>query len=245
MIKKICRAFSRRTLNHWENSPWLFAFACRTKDYGGTGMYTLHWEYMAGSIVVQAILEEMDAPYRLQHVDMAAGEHKMPEYRRLNPAARVPALTLPDGGTIGESAAIVVVLGERSPETDLVPRLGTADRSVFFFWLNVMATSGYMTVARKGHPERYAVDEEAIAQVEQKAAEDLADFFDVMEDVISGDGTFLESGHTALDLYLTMLTEWSDNKDDLFRTRPSLARLTGEVSLRPGYQAAMRTHRLN
>ncbi|MCA0930756.1 glutathione S-transferase family protein [Ruegeria profundi] len=208
-------------------------------------MYILHWEYMAGSIVVQAMLEEMGAPYRLQHVYMDAGEHKTPEYRRVNPVARVPALTLPDGETIGESAAIVVVLGERFPETGLLPRLGSTDRSAFFFWLNVMATAGYMTVARKGHPERYAFDEDAIAQVEQKAAADLAEFFDVMEDAICGKGTFLGSGLSALDLYLAMLTEWSDEKDDLFRTRPSLARLTAEVSLRPGYQAAMRTHRVD
>lgn len=208
-------------------------------------MYVLHWEYMAGSIVAQALLEEMGAPYRMKHVDMAAGEHKTPAYRRLNPAARVPALTLPDGRTIGESAAIVVVLGESSPASGLLPQPGTSDRSVFFFWLNVMATSGYMTVARKGHPERYAFDESAIAQVERRAAEDLAAFFDVMEDAIEGDGTFLASGQSALDLYLAMLTEWSEDKDKLFGGRPSLAKLSNEVYLKPGYQAAMRTHRLN
>ena len=157
----------------------------------------------------------------------------------------MPALTLPQGETIGESAAIVVVLGESSPETGLLPRPGTADRSAFFFWLNVMATSGYMTVARNGHPERYAFDQGAIDQVERKAAEDLAAFFDLMEDAIAGDGTFLASGYSALDLYLAMLTEWSDDKEELFATRPALAKLTSDVCVRPGYQAAMQTHRLN
>lgn len=208
-------------------------------------MYVLHWEYMSGSIVAQAMLEEMDAPYRMQHVDMAAGEHQTPAYRRINPVARVPALTLPHGGTIAETAAIVVVLGEDSPASGLVPRPCTTDRGAFLFWLNVMATSGYMTVARHGHPERYAFDESAIAQVEQKAARDLSAFFDVMEGAIEGDGTFLASGHSALDLYLAMLTEWSDDKDALFAQRPSLARLSNGVYLRPGYRAAMRTHRLN
>lgn len=208
-------------------------------------MYILHWEYMAGSIVAQAMLEEMNAPYRLQHVDMAGGEHKTNEYRRLNPVARVPALTLPEGETIGETAAIVIVLGESFPAAGLLPGPGNRERSVFFFWLNVMATSGYMTVARHGHPERYAFDEGAIDQVERKAAEDLAAFFDVMENAIAGDGTFLRSGQSALDLYLAMLTEWSEDKNELFAARPALAKLTSDVSLRPAYQAAMRTHRLN
>ncbi|MBF9058423.1 hypothetical protein HKCCSP123_04435 [Rhodobacterales bacterium HKCCSP123] len=112
------------------------------------------------------------------------------------------------------------------------------------FWLNVMATAGYMTVARHGHPERYAFDEAAIVQVEQRAAQDLEAFFDLMEAAISGGNTFLASGFSALDLYLAMLTEWSEDKSGLFAKRTALAELCRAVSLRPSYQLAMQTHRL-
>jgi len=207
-------------------------------------MYELHWEYMAGSIVVQAMLEEMNAHYRLTHVDMAAGEHKTDAYRRINPVGRVPAITLPGGATIGETAAIAITLAEAEPSSGLAPQPGSPDRSVFLFWLNVMATSGYMTVARKGHPERYAFDEAAIAQVEQKAADDLAGFFDTMEAAIRGGTTVLASGFSALDLYLAMLTEWSDDKTALFATRKTLCDLCDSVSQRPSYQLAMQTHRM-
>jgi len=207
-------------------------------------MYVLHWEYMAGSIVAQALMEELKAPYRLRYVDMAADEHKSPLYLHINPAGRVPALTLPDGQTIGETAAIVLTLTEAFPASGLAPKPGAPERGPFLFWLSVMATSGYMTVARKGHPERYAFDDSAIAQVEQKAAEDLSGFFDVMEAAIEGDGTFLSSGYSALDLYLAMLTEWSEAKDALFGQRPALAKLVQRVSEKPAYQTAMQTHRL-
>ncbi|MBF9032435.1 hypothetical protein HKCCE3408_18710 [Rhodobacterales bacterium HKCCE3408] len=205
-------------------------------------MYELHWEYMAGSIVVQAMLEEMNVPYRMTHVDMAANEHKTQAYRRINPVGRVPAIRLPRGGTIGETAAIVIALGEDAPGSGLIPQPRSPDRSAFLFWLNVMATAGYMTVARKGHPERYAFDETAIAQVEERAAVDLAAFFDLMEAAISGGTTFLASGFSALDLYLAMLTEWSDDKSGLFAERATLSQLCRAVSLRPSYQLAMQTH---
>jgi glutathione S-transferase len=207
-------------------------------------MYTLHWEYMAGSIMVQAMLEELGADYRLQYVDMRAGEHQRPDYLRVNPAARVPALGLPDGTTIGETAAIVVVLGEQFPDADLTPNPSDQDRAAFLFWLSVMATSGYLTVSRMCHPERCAFDENAIEQVEAKAAADLDAFFDVMESAIAGDTFFLERGFTALDIYLAMLTEWSKDKDILFSTRPALAALCRAVTRRPAYLAAMRTHLL-
>lgn len=68
-------------------------------------MYTLFWEYMAGSIVVQATLEAMNADYRMEYVDMSAGQHLEPEFLARNPAGRVPALQLPDGGIMGETSA--------------------------------------------------------------------------------------------------------------------------------------------
>ena len=206
-------------------------------------MYELHWEYMAGSIVVQAVLEEMSVRYEMTYVDMAADEHKTQAYRRINPVGRVPAITLPGGETIGETAAIVIALGEDAPGSGLTPQPGSPDRSAFLFWLNVMATAGYMTVARHGHPERYAFEQTAIAQVEQRAAQDLSAFFDLMDAAISGANTFLASGFSALDLYLAMLTEWSDDKSELFAKRTALAELCRAVSLRPSYQSAMQTHR--
>lgn len=107
-----------------------------------------------------------------------------------------------------------------------------------------MTTSGYLTVARQGHPERYAFSDDAIQQVEKKACVDLNDFFDVMNSAISGDPFFLAAGHTALDIYLTMLTEWSQDKELLFSSRPALAALAKATAERPAYQTAMNMHLL-
>ena len=207
-------------------------------------MYTLHWEYMAGSIVVQAMLEELGADYQMRHVDMEAGEHKRPGYLSINPAGRVPALGLPHGTTIGETAAIVTVLGEHFADLRLTPQPGEADRGPFLFWLNVMATGGYLTVARHGHPERYAAEPDAIAQVEQKAAADLDAFFEVMESAISGRPYFLARGYSALDIYLAMLTEWSEDREALLARRPALAGICQAVAQRPAYSRAIETHLL-
>jgi glutathione S-transferase len=49
----------------------------------------------------------MQLDYQIYPVNMAAGEHKSAEYLALNPTVQVPALLLPDGQVIGESAAII------------------------------------------------------------------------------------------------------------------------------------------
>lgn len=207
-------------------------------------MYTLHWEYMAGSIVVHALLHDVGAEFDLHYVDMGNDAHKKPAYLAINPTGRVPALTLPDGSTIGETGAIVTCLCEVFPEAGLAPKPGAADRAEFLFWLNVMTTTGYPTVARWNHPERYAASEDAIAEVEQKAAEDLNDFFDLMEGAISGKDTFLKRGFSVLDYYLSMLTEWPADRQGLFAVHPRLEAVYLSASKRPAYKIAMNRHAL-
>lgn len=207
-------------------------------------MYILHWEYMAGSIVVQALLQDLHAEFDLRYVDMARGEHMEPGYLGINPTSRVPALSLPDGTTIGETGAIVTLLGEAFPRSGLTPLPGDSDRAEFLFWLNVMATNGYPTVARWNHPERYAYSETAIAEVEKKASTDLDVFFDIMEAAVSGKSTFLKSGFTAIDYYLAMLTEWPADRDVLFATHPKIEAVYNSVAQRPAYKKAMNTHAL-
>ena len=207
-------------------------------------MFTLYWEYLAGSIVVQAVLEEIGAEYRLHYVDMGADAHHNADFLQLNPTGRIPALRYADGKTIGETAAIVTLLGEMYPKSGITPAPGDDGRGEFLFWLNVMTTSGYMTAARLGHPERYAESGSAIEEVGAKAAIDYDAFFDVIEEAIAGDPYFMASGLTALDFYVTMLSEWHANKQSLFGSRPKLSALCESVNENSSYKAAMETHAL-
>ncbi|SLN11170.1 Glutathione S-transferase GST-6.0 [Roseovarius litorisediminis] len=207
-------------------------------------MYTLYWEYMAGSIVVQATLELLDADYRMRYVDMEASEHLSPDFLKLNPAGRIPALDLPNGTTIGETAAIVTILGESHPEEPVAPQPGEPDRAAFLYWLNVMSTAGYVTSSRVGHPERFARDDTAITQVKEQADRDFAGFFRLMNKTIAGDVFFLERGLTALDFYLTMLSEWISDREALLRGLPRLRDLCAAVRETPAYRTALVTHRI-
>lgn len=206
-------------------------------------MYTLFWEHMAGSIVVQATLEALNADYRMRYVDMASGEHLAPRFLALNPAGRIPALSLPDGTTIGETAAIVMLLGEMHPANPLTPQPGEPDRGAFLFWLNVMATAGYVTSSRVGHPERFARDDSAIEQVKAQADKDFAAFFGLIDNNIAGNVFFLERGLTPLDFYVTMLAEWIGDREALLSGLPRLAALCAEVRETPSYRTALEAHR--
>ena len=205
-------------------------------------MYTLFWEKGSGSIVAQALLEELGVNYESRYVDMASEEHKGRDYRQQNPTGLVPALKLSSQQTIGESAAIVLHLCEQHVEGGFAPQAGDEERPEFLYWLLYMATSGYPTFARVGHPERYTKDEDAIEPVRMAAKDDVTKFFDVLESAIKGAPFFLSSGFSALDIYLSMMTEFHGDKNALFERYPKIASLYEAVANRPAYDKTITCH---
>ena len=68
-------------------------------------------------------------------VDLTKGEHKTPEYLRLNPNGKIPIL-VDDGFQLWESHAIMQYLADKSPEQDIYPQdvSARADVNRWLFW---------------------------------------------------------------------------------------------------------------
>lgn len=204
--------------------------------------YVLFWEAQSGAIAPQVMFEEMSIPYEKRPVDMAAGEHKTKGYLDINPTGQVPALRLPEGVVIGESAAIVQVLGERHPQAALVALAGEPDRPEFLRWLSFMAASIYMTYVRANHPERFTTDGSSTEPIRQVALEQIEEQFRIVDEAIAGKPYFLARGFSALDIYLTMLTVWHPDKAELFVRNRRLGALCTSVEARPAYARVIREH---
>ncbi|KVN25007.1 glutathione S-transferase [Burkholderia pyrrocinia] len=83
-------------------------------------------------------LKELDADFEFVSVNLLQGEHKRPEFLRLNPAGKVPVLV--DGDlVIPESAAIVLYLADKYPEKALLP-VDLAERAQVYRWVMFAVT---------------------------------------------------------------------------------------------------------
>lgn len=83
---------------------------------------------------VRWLLEEMNIPYQDFFHSKSKGELNTPEYRRLNPMGRVPAIV--DGDTIlHESGAICLYLADKFSEKGLAPRPDARDRAAYLQWM--------------------------------------------------------------------------------------------------------------
>lgn len=80
------------------------------------------------SVKVPIALEELGLEYTLMGVNVRKGEQKEPDFRALNPNAKVPVLV--DGDLVlTESAAILVYLAEKTGK--LLPAMGVGRARVF------------------------------------------------------------------------------------------------------------------
>lgn len=206
-------------------------------------MYRLYWEARSGAMLPEVMFEEMSIAYERVPVDMAAGEHRSPEYLAINPVGQVPALVLPDGRVIAESAAMALLLGERHADGGLVPAPDADDRPALLRWLLFMATSVYMTFIRVNHPERFTTDAGCTEAVRVAAVDAVDQQFGILEGAIAGDPWFLPRGYTALDIQLAMLTDWHPDRAALLQRNPAVGRLCEAAEARPAYARVLARHR--
>lgn len=99
-------------------------------------------------------LEELALPYRLHHVRIDNGEHRLPDFLALNPHGRIPVLTDSETGiALFESAAILLYLAEKTGK--LLPTQPQA-RWEAIKWLQFHASSVGPMLGQRVHFELFA-----------------------------------------------------------------------------------------
>lgn len=79
------------------------------------------------------MLEEVEVPYELRHVDIMKGAQKAPEIVALNPMGKLPILV--DGAVVvTEGAAIALYLADRYAYGRLAPRVDDPARGTYLRW---------------------------------------------------------------------------------------------------------------
>ncbi len=198
-------------------------------------MHTLYFAPGAASLVVHWLLIELDVPYELRQLDLAAGEHKKPEYLALNPAGVVPTLVI-DGKPHAETAALVMQLADSYPASDLAPALGSADRARYYEAIVRCANGLQPPFRRWFYPDVVsdAADTAALRSGVQQQIEACFARFDA--DLADGRSYLLGEAVSAADFLLTMLMRWSRNMPKPATEFPHLAGLAARMKARPSFK---------
>jgi GST-like protein len=192
----------------------------------------------SGAAAVDAALRMTGADYRV--VDAASWEPGpgLDELRIVNPLAQVPTLVLSEGGVMTESAAILAHLGERYPDSGLLPS-DAAARAQSLRGLVYIAANCYACIGVIDYPERVVPDADDALKERIRAGTRarLHALWDVFADTFPA-SPFLGGARVgALDLLACVVSRWSGARTHLEKSRPAfhalLQRIERDASVAP------------
>jgi glutathione S-transferase len=167
--------------------------------------YTAH----TCSLATHIVLEEVGADYSTARIDFARTEQRSPEYLKVNPKGRVPALVT-DRGVLTETPAMLVYVAQ------LFPAAGLAPLDDPFAFAKMQAFNSYLCSTlhiahahrMRGHRWVDADDAAAIAAMQRKVPQSVTACFELIEhDMLEGPWVMGER-YTICDPYLFTLAQW-------------------------------------
>lgn len=181
------------------------------------------------------MLEELGLPYELHRIDLGKAEQKTPEFLRINPNGRIPAIVDRDAGDfpVFESGAIMLYLAEKAGK--LIPA-DIQGRSLVIQWL-MFQMAGIGPMQGQAHVFLHSAPE-TIPYAIERYQNETRRLYGVLETRLS------DNAYLAGDFSLADIANWTwiwfhgfagIPLDDF----PNLKRWFDELEARPGFQRGM------
>jgi glutathione S-transferase len=203
-------------------------------------MLTLYYAAHTCSLATHIVLEEVGADYSTARIDFASAQQRSPEYMKVNPKGRVPALVT-DRGILTETPAMLAFVAQSFPASDL------ALMNDPFAFAQVQAFNSFLCshlhVAHahrmRGHRWVDADDTHSIAAMQRKVPHSVGESFALIErDMLKGPWVMGEH-YTVCDPYLFTLAQWLE-LDGVDPVRiPRVVDHRRRMSERPGVRKAI------
>ncbi|HMK86958.1 MAG TPA: glutathione S-transferase family protein [Steroidobacteraceae bacterium] len=192
--------------------------------------FTLYGRAGSGSLAVQVALEEIGMPYERVWVGREPAD--VARFREINPTGKVPALALPDGTVMFESAAILTHLALQNPDAKLSPPPGTTRHAIFLQWMSFMSANLYEAVLRIYYSARYSSrGEQDSGVIREQGTADFLSHASLISRALNP--YVLGADYSIADVYLYMLASWYPDRAELSSRLPALGAHSALVLARP------------
>lgn len=201
-------------------------------------MLKFYYSGAPNPVKVCLFLEETGMPYEAIPVDTRRGDQHKPEFLRINPNAKVPAII--DGEVVVfDSNAILLYLGEKTGQ--FMPADTPKARGELLSWLMFCASGMGPFAGQLVHFRHYAP--EKVAYALNRYAYEAQRHFGILDDRLSRQRYMLGDTYTIIDMDVwgwARLVPFALG-DDAWSKFPNLKRLVDEIGARP---AAVRANAL-
>jgi glutathione S-transferase len=171
------------------------------------GMTTLYYARRTCALASHIALEYAGAPYDTVRVDFARQQQRSPEYLRLTPKGRVPALVT-DRGVITETPAVLLYVAQNFPQAKLAPLDDAFLMAKVNEFNNYLCSTVHVAHAHGPRGSRWADDEGAIQAMRAKVSQNMAECFGLIEGGMLQGPWVLGEQFSICDPYLFTLAGW-------------------------------------
>ncbi len=170
-------------------------------------MLTLFYAHNTCSLASHIALEDSGAAYESKRLNFAENEQRKPEYLKINPKSRVPALVT-DQGILTETPAILVYIAQSFPKANLAPvndpfRLGQIQS-----FNSYLCSTVHVAHAHRMRGYRWSDDEAARETMKKKVPQNVGECFELIEREYFKGPWVMGADYTIADPYLFTIARW-------------------------------------
>ncbi len=169
-------------------------------------MLTLFATKGSCSLATHIALAEAGADYVLRKVDTAGGEQRAPDYLKINPKGRVPALAT-EQGVLTENVALLQYVAQAYPKANLAPSdpFQLARMNSFNSYLS---STVHVNHAHKMRGTRWSDDPAVVENLKLKVPETMTGCAELIENEYLQGPWVMGAQYTVADGYLLTITNW-------------------------------------
>ena len=193
---------------------------------------------MACSLASHIALEDAGAEYELRRIDFATTEQQSPEYLKINPKARVPAMVT-ERGILTETPAMLAFIAQSYPEAKLAPLDDPFAFAEIQAFNSYLCSSLHVAHAHRMRGHRWASEESSFEDMRRKVPETVSAGFEMIEKEMFKGPWVMGETYTIADPYLFTIAQWME-KDGVDPGRfPKVADHRARMAERANVKAAI------
>ncbi|WP_421999869.1 glutathione S-transferase family protein [Reyranella sp.] len=168
-------------------------------------MLKLYYAPGACSTASHIALEESGAKYDSQALSFAKSEQRTPEYLKINPRGRVPALAIDDGTIVENTAILDFVAAKYAPQLMPSDPVQRARAISLMAWFSNNVHPAFTHIAR---PERFATDTAVFDHLKSVGRDNFFNALKEIDGMLAGKEWILGDKFSVVDGYALVFYGW-------------------------------------
>jgi glutathione S-transferase len=206
----------------------------------GREAFMLKFYYSPGSCALAShiALEEVGANYEAIRLNFKNDDQKKPDYLKINPKARVPALVT-DRGVLTETPALLIYIAQSFPAAKLAPLDDPFALARVQAFNSYLCSTVHVAHAHRMRGARWTDDADAMESMKKKVPQSVGECFALIEREMFEGPWVMGKDYTVCDGYLYTLAQWLGGDGVDVNKTPKIAEHFRRVGERPAVRKAI------